>query len=110
MNLKILNEFENPLLHRKEVVFELHHEKSPTEAEVKQLAVDKFKAHENAVKVKGIKAAYGSKIFKVEMNIYHSKEKMDTTEVKSKKQREAEKKAAEEAKKTAEQRTEGEAQ
>ena len=107
MNIKILNEFENPLLHRKEVVFELHHEKSPTETEVKQIAVDKFKAKENAIKVKGINAAYGSNTFKVEMNIYHSKEKMDITEIKSKRQREAEKKAIEEAKKVQENKNEG---
>lgn len=106
-NLKILQEHENLLLHRKEIVFELHHDKSPTEAEVKQIAVDKFHAKHDSVKVKGIKAAYGSKVFKVEMSVYHSKDKLDNTEIKTKKQREAEKKAAEEAKKAAEQKTEG---
>jgi len=101
MSFKILKEFKNPVLARREVVFEVLSETSPTTADIKKMAGEKFSAHEDVVKINRIKGGFGEKVFKVEAHIYSSKKDLEATEVKTKKQRIAEMKVIEEAKKNA---------
>jgi len=102
MSFKILKEFKNPVLARREVVFEVESESNPTALHIKKMTGEKFSAQEDTVKINRIKGGFGERIFKVDAHIYHSKKDLDETEVKSKKQRTAEKKAIEEAKKAEE--------
>jgi ribosomal protein S24E len=99
-NFKILEQKENPLFKRKEVITELHAKVIPSKTEVEKLVSDKFSVNPESLKIKKIEGKFGSRKFKIFVNIYESKKDKDSTEVKPKKQREAEKKAAAEALKT----------
>lgn len=96
MKMKIINETENALFNRKEILAEVESEAVPSNAEVKKILSEKFSVPEDAVKINRIGSKFGSKTFSIEANIYSSKEDLDAVEVKTKKQKDAEKKAAEE--------------
>ena len=101
-NFKIIQEKENPLFDRKEIEFEISSEIAPSKTEIEKLAYEKLSAPEGSIKVKQILGGFGSKDFKIVANVYKSKEDLEKTEFKSKKEKEAEAKQKEEAKKKAE--------
>ncbi len=100
MKVKIINEKQNELFKRKEVVLEISSEVTPSNTEVEKWLADNYKTEADAIKIKNILGKFGSQIFKVKANVYESFEDKDSTEVKTKKQREAEKKALEDKLKT----------
>ncbi|HKL24208.1 MAG TPA: hypothetical protein VJ912_02650 [Candidatus Nanoarchaeia archaeon] len=108
MDIKILNENENPLFNRKEIKGKIKTESSPKREEVIEALSKKYSTDVDNVKIKGIKGSFGSSEFEIKANIYSSKEERDTVENKKKKEteldkkREEAKKAAEEEKKKAE--------
>jgi len=95
MKLKITGEKQNNLFNRKEIEGEIQAEIAPKKQEVIEELAKKFSVQEDAIKIKGIKGKFGTKIFKVRANVYDSKDEKDRTEPKVKK----DKKKAEEEKK-----------
>jgi ribosomal protein S24E len=85
MELKIIEENENPLFKRKEVVVAVEAESVPSNAEVAKALAEKFSSPEEAIRVRTIKGNFGVKEFKIVANIYGSKEDLEATEQKSKK-------------------------
>ncbi len=84
--VKIVSEKDNALFARKEVSFLVKSNSSPSNKEVLEMIVDKFKSEKDAIKIKRIKGNFGKKEFLVEANIYDSNEKMMKTENFSKKE------------------------
>jgi ribosomal protein S24E len=97
MELKILTEIQNPLFKRKEIIGTINEEVTPSKIDVEKLISEKFSTTPEKIAIKIIKGSFGSKDFKVQANIYENSEDKETTELKSKKQRDAEKKASLEA-------------
>lgn len=110
MQTKILEEKENPLFNRKEIKIEIESEVTPSHAEVKKLIAEEFKTDADKIKINKIESKFGVRKFIIYTSIYNSKEDKENFEIKTKKQRETEKKArleeekqlAEEKKKSAE--------
>ncbi len=96
MQKKILEEKENPLFNRKEIKIEIESDVTPSYTEVKKLIAEEFKTDADRIKINKIEGRFGIKKFTIFANIYNSKEDKDNFEIKTKKQRETEKKAAEE--------------
>ncbi len=99
--IKILEEKENPLFNRNEVILEITNEVVPSNKEVEKLISEKFSSNPQKIKIKKIEGRFGSKNFKIIANIYSSENDKNNIEIKTKKQRDAEKKAAEEERKKA---------
>ncbi len=109
MKIKILEEKENPLFNRKEIKLEIEADVTPSHVEVEKLISEKFSTAPENIKINFIKGKFGIKKFLVITKIYKSKQDKDNTEIKTKKQREAEKKEAEdERKKLAEEKKKAE--
>ncbi len=102
METKIIEEKQNPLFNRKEVVLEVKAEITPSFADAEKIISEKFSAQPEVFKIKGIRGSFGSKVFKISANIYPSEQEKDDTETKTKQEKEAEKKAVEEEAKPAE--------
>jgi len=85
MDIKILNENENPLFNRKEIKGKIKTESSPKREEVIEALSKKYSTDVDNVKIKGIKGSFGSNEFKVEANVYLSKEDKEGIESKKKK-------------------------
>ncbi|MFH1503394.1 MAG: hypothetical protein ABIE36_01935 [Candidatus Diapherotrites archaeon] len=85
MTLKILEEKENPLFGRKEIVFELSAEITPSNKETINLISKKLSIPEENIKIKRIKGGFGSKEFIIDANVYKIKEDKERIEKKSKK-------------------------
>lgn len=100
--LKIIEEKENPLFKRKEIIAEMDAEVTPSNADITKKISEKYSKEEKAIKVYSIKGKYGRKNTTIKAKVYDSPEELNRIEVKTKKQREAEAKAAEEAKKAEE--------
>lgn len=92
MEIKIISEKKNPLFNRKEIVLEIGSEKVPSNVESEKIVSEKFKAEPEAVKIKKIFGKFGSKNFKIQANVYSSKEEKENTEPKPKKDKKAEEK------------------
>lgn len=108
MQFKVLNKTENPLLKRKEVVVEIVSESAPNYKNIEEYVCKEFSVKSDSVKIKKVVGDFGKKLFKVMINIYHSKKDLDSAESRTKKERVAETKAIEEAKKAEEKPAEGE--
>jgi len=94
MELKIINETENPLFNRKEIQLSLKADTTPSREEVVKIISEKFSIPVESIKIKKISGKFGSKVFTVTSNIYSSEEDKNKIESKSGK-REPEKKIAE---------------
>lgn len=92
MELKIIQEKENPLFRRKEILAEINSQITPRTIEVENILSREFSKPVENIKIKRIKGNFGTKIFNVEANIYELMEDKEKTEIKTKKQRDAEKK------------------
>ena len=108
--MKVLQENQNPLFNRKEVLVELESQTTPSHKEVEELISKQFNSNPEAFKIKKISGNFGSKTFTISANVYPSKEEKLSTEFKSKKEKEAELKAIEEAKKAEEEAKTAEAE
>ncbi|MBT96725.1 MAG: hypothetical protein QF567_02175 [Candidatus Pacearchaeota archaeon] len=97
-NFNIISKKENPLFKRNEVKVGIHAKVTPSNNEVEKLISEKFKTQEKNIKIKKISSKFGSNNFIVSANIYDSYEDKDKIEAKTKKEKEAIKKAKEEAK------------
>ena len=82
--MKIVKEFKNDLLKRKEIQFSIEAEKNPGFEGAMKALVDKYKVSEDGVVVKHVRNNFGKKEFFVEAFIYNTKEDKDGTERKSK--------------------------
>lgn len=89
MDLKIISDNENPLFNRREIEGDIHAESSPSREEVTKIISDKFSVNPEVVKIRTIKGKFGEKVFLIVANIYKSKEDLDNTELKKKKDIEA---------------------
>lgn len=95
MEISIINETENSLFNRKEITASVKSESSPKREDVIEELAKKYSTELDNIKIKGIKGNFGSNEYKVEANIYSTKEERDDTEGKKKKDEEIEKKRAE---------------
>jgi len=92
--MKVLKELKNDLLKRKEVEVVVTQDINPSFDEATKEIAKQFKASEDTIKIKKVQGNFGSHDFVIEANIYDTKEAMDTIEVKTKKEKEAEAKTA----------------
>lgn len=102
MEIKILKESQNPLFNRKEVFASTESVVSPSNDEVSATLAKKYSIEKNAIRIKGIHGKFGTNEFTITANIYPSNEERDNVERLTKKEKEIEKKAAEEAAKPVE--------
>ena len=102
MELKILQENQNLLFDRKEIQADIKSESTPSKTEVAKVLAEKFSVPEEAIKIVDIQGKFGEQVFKLNANIYSSKEEKDKVEIKTKQEKEAEKKAIEDARKAEE--------
>jgi ribosomal protein S24E len=110
MEAKIIKEKENPLFNRNEIILEINSLTSPKNEEVLELISKKFSTPPEQIKVKGIYGKFGTNTFTIYGNVYKTVLDKEKTETKTKREREAEKKALEEAKKAEEERKKTEAE
>jgi len=82
MELKIIEEKENPLFNRKEFQFEIQLKVTPSKAEVGKSISEKFSVALNTIEIKKIAGKFGSNIFKIRVFIYKTKEDRMSTESK----------------------------
>lgn len=101
MEMKIINETENLLFSRKELRLEIEAEVTPSYVEVEKLISEKFSTNIENIKIDKIEGKFGVQKFLIIAKIYKSKKDKYNFEIKTKKQREAEKKEAAEAAKKA---------
>jgi len=84
-DLKIIEKKENPLFNRKEIIFQIDSEITPSRVEVGNLIVKEFSTSLDKIKIKSILGKFGSKNFKVNVFIYDSEENKNSVEPKRKK-------------------------
>jgi len=82
--MKILEQKENFLLKRKEILARLEAEKTPSFEEVKEALSKQFKADKEAIAIKKVDGGYGLKDFRIKAFIYDSKEDKEKIEKKAK--------------------------
>ncbi len=82
--MKIVNEFKNDLLKRKEIRFSIEAEKNPGFEGAMKALVDKYKVSEDSVVVKNVRNNFGKKEFFIEAFIYNTQEDKIGTERKAK--------------------------
>lgn len=95
MEIKIIDDKENKLFNRREILGFVEAEIVPSRAEVLDIISKKFSVPADNIKIKKISGSFGSKKFEISANIYSSKEDRDAIEIKKKKDIELEKKTAE---------------
>lgn len=81
---KLINEKENPLFNRREIILGIKTEKTPSKAEAEKLISEKFSTNSENIKVKTIEGRFGSKEFKITANIYKSPKDKEDIEIKPK--------------------------
>jgi ribosomal protein S24E len=91
MQLKIIQEKENPLLNRKEIKILIESKITPSYKETRKILSENFKINKDNIKINSIKGKYGLSEFIVNINLYKTKEDKESIEIKSKKEIEAEK-------------------
>ncbi len=102
MEFNIVIEKDNPLFKRKEIEGTIKAEVCPSKQEVAKALSKKYSVAEENIIIETIEGRFGAREFLLVAQLYESKEAKDFAEVKTKKQREAEAKAAEDAAKATE--------
>ena len=82
--MKIISDFKNDLLNRREIVFIIGSEANPGKIGANKAIIDKFKTHEENIAIKKIKNNFGKKDFVVEAFIYNSMKDKEIIERKPK--------------------------
>jgi ribosomal protein S24E len=70
--LKIIEQKENPLLKRKEIIVELESEITPKKVDVEKIISEKFSSDVENIKLRKIQGRFGSKVFTILVDIYAS--------------------------------------
>lgn len=83
LNIVVVDEFDNVILHRKQVNFKIIHQKmaTPTRTEVKNKLAAQFNADPNAVIIAKLTPRYGQSLTLGYAKIYDSPEKAQEIEV-----------------------------
>ncbi|MBI2671792.1 hypothetical protein HYX16_02565 [Candidatus Woesearchaeota archaeon] len=88
MNIKVVNEKEEKLLNRKDILINLDFEdKTPSREVIKKELVEKLKIDPELLKIKKIQQEFGDRKAKVFAYLYNSKESLNKIEVKNKKKK-----------------------
>ena len=82
--MKVISDFKNDLLKRKEVVFVIDSEANPGMVGANRAIIDKFKTHEENIAVKKIMSNFGKREFMIEAFIYNTKKDREMIERKPK--------------------------
>ncbi len=82
--MKILTEFRNVLLHRKDVILMKEFASNPGTLAVKQAVADHYKTSPECVVVLGIHGGFGLSVFRIEARVYDSADKLQLVEPKPK--------------------------
>ena len=90
--LNIIKQKENPLFNRKEIELSVEAEATPSNSEIEKFISEKFSAPVENIKIKKILGRFGSKIFKIIVNIYNSKQDKEKIELKKSRKTKGEKK------------------
>lgn len=101
--MEIKNEIKNDAMKRKEIVFTVESDKTPSFDEARKMIAEKLKVDESVIDVFRVIGTFGRKNFDLEANIYYSKEDLVKTVAlrKTKKKKVEEKKAKIEERKAA---------
>lgn len=91
MNIEIVRNIGNPLFKRKEIFAWTEENIVPSKSEVEKIFSEKFSVPLENIKIKKIEGRFGTKKFNITAFIYDSKESKERTEIKTRKQRKAEK-------------------
>jgi ribosomal protein S24E len=99
--MEIKQNIHNKMIGRQEILIELESEKNPSFAEAKLKIAEEFKKPEENIDVLKVEGKFGKNVFLINANIYDSKSGLESSVEmrKTQKQRVAEKKAIEDAKK-----------
>ncbi|MFW6283147.1 MAG: hypothetical protein ACOC1P_03800 [Minisyncoccales bacterium] len=95
--LNITQQTENKFFERNEIEGKITAKEAPSYKEMRKILSEKFSVPVDRIKVNLIQGRFGSHEFTIKANIYSSKEALEKTEKKSKKELAAEKAEAEEA-------------
>lgn len=97
--MQIIQNIRNDLLKRNEITALVESEKNPGFDEMKKQVSEQVGKSGGNIEVFNIKGSFGSKEFKINANVYDSKEDLEKNKIKTKKQRKAENKEEAEKKK-----------
>lgn len=86
MQTKIIQEKENPLFKRKEIILNIELDVSPSKKDVEKLVAEKFSVPEENIYVKKIEGKFGSREFRVFVHVYSSAQDKKNIIGKSKKE------------------------
>ncbi|MDO8467590.1 MAG: hypothetical protein Q7S56_01420 [Nanoarchaeota archaeon] len=98
IGLKVSEEKESLIFPRKEIKVMISAEVTPSYSVVKSDLAKKFSVPEENIRIKKVEGRFGAREFNVTAFIYKTKSDLDKIEVKTKQEKEAEKKATEEMK------------
>ena len=82
--MKVISDFKNDLLKRREVVFVIGSEANPGVAGANKAMVDRFKTSEENIAIKKIMSNFGKREFMIEAFVYNTKEDKEMVERKPK--------------------------
>lgn len=80
--MKVIKDFKNELMKRREVKLVVSAEKNPGVAASAKMIAEHFKAPEEAIVVKTLKSKFGRDTFLIDAFVYNSKEDKENTEPK----------------------------
>ncbi|MBS3070957.1 hypothetical protein J4407_01500 [Candidatus Pacearchaeota archaeon] len=83
-NVKVIQERENPLFSRKEIILEIKKETIPNQKEIKAVVSEKYSSSPDKIKIRKIKTKFGSKSFTVDVFVYNSANEKTDIELKKK--------------------------
>ena len=95
MDLKIIEEKENPLFNRKEIVATIKSDTSPRKEEITKILSEKYSVPINALRILNIKGKFGIKDFQIRASIYPSDKEKNNVERLTKKEKAQEAKFSE---------------
>ncbi|MEK6895815.1 MAG: hypothetical protein AABX48_04825 [Nanoarchaeota archaeon] len=98
IGLKVNEEKESLIFPRKEIKVMISANVTPSYSDVKSDLAKKFSVSEENIRIKKVEGRFGAQEFNVTAFIYKTKSDLDKIEVKTKQEKEAEKKAVEEVK------------
>lgn len=84
METQIIEEIQNPLFNRKEVVLKTKAEHNPSKKEIADLLSEKFSSDAKNIEIKKIEGKFGVKTFTITAHIYSSEKDKEKTILKSK--------------------------
>ena len=102
MKIEIINEKKNPIFNRKEIILEVESEITPSHIEAEKIVAEKFKTTPEFLKIKRFMETLVQRPLLLTQIFILQKRKKENIEAKSKKEKEANKKIAEESKKAEE--------